>query len=142
MAADCTLLDEQNSEMDDSIAEEEDVGLDSLPRAKTIMVPRIQNMDNYIIKHYKPYMMQELNKQLAEGHIQGIVKKTVKSDQILPGECCFRRFNYWRLTATDFWITVDLRIELRIETPAGDDTDFFWFSVKFWFSFSDDEEEC
>ena len=67
MAADCTLLDEQNSEMDDGIAEEEDVGLDNLPRAKTIMVPRIQNMDNYIIKHYKPYMMQELNKQLAEG---------------------------------------------------------------------------
>ena len=143
MAEDHTLLNGTDTETDDGIEQEDEViGLQSMPKEKIVMVPRVQNMDNYIIKHYKPYMLQEINRRLAEGKIQSIIKQPVKSEQILPGECCFRRFNYWRLTATDFWITVDLRIELRIETPAGEDTDFFWFSVRFWFSFANDEEEC
>ena len=42
------------------------------------------------------------------------------------------------------WIQIDLRIELRVQTDAGIDTDFYWFYCVLWFSFaeSESEEEC
>jgi len=111
-------------------------------KSKTIYVPKVQNMDNYFLKHYKDYTIQELNKRLVDGQLEEVVGVPVKSEQILPGECCFQRFNYWRINKSDFWIDIDLRLELRVETPAGIDTDFYWFVVELWFSFDDNEEEC
>lgn len=111
-------------------------------KSKAVYVPKVQNMDDYLIKHYKPYIMQELNKQLVDGKIEEIVGVPVKSERIVPGECCFQRFNYWRINHTDLWVDIDLRLELKILTDAGIDTDFYWFYVKLWFSFADDEEEC
>ena len=111
-------------------------------KSKTIYVPKVQNMDNYFLKHYKDYTIQELNKRLVDGQLEEVVGVPVKSEQILPGECCFQRFNYWRINKSDFWIDIDLRLELRVETPAGIDTDFYWFVVELWFFFDDNEEEC
>lgn len=126
--------------------EEENQGAKENPKKvqkpKTIYVPKVQNMDNYFLKHYKSYVMQELNKQLVDGKLDQIIGIPVKSEKIESGECCFQRFNYWRINKTDFWIEIDLRMELRVETPAGIDTDFYWFFVELWFSFGDDEEEC
>ena len=113
------------------------------PKAsKSIMVPKVQNMDNYILKHYKDYILQSLNNQLVDGKIEEIIGVPVKSERILPEECCFQRFNYWRLNRSDFWVDIDLRMELRVQTPAGIDTNFYWFYVELWFSFTEDEEEC
>ena len=111
-------------------------------KSRTVMVPKVQNMDNYLIKHYKNYIIQELNQRLADGEITEIVGVPVKSERILPAECCFRRFSYWRLNQCDFLIDIELRMELRIETAAGIDTEFFSFYVELWFSFCDDNEEC
>ena len=110
---------------------------------KTVLVPKVQNMDDYLMRHYKSHILQELNKRLVDGEITGIVGTPVKSDRIVPGECCFRRFNYWRLNQCDFLIDIDLRLELRVETPSGLDTDFFSLYLELWFSFcADDDEEC
>lgn len=132
-------------EMEDEILtdrQEVDEQSEKPQKSKTIYVPKVQNMDNYFLKHYKGYVLQELNKRLVEGEIDKIIGVPVKSEKIEAGECCFQRFNYWRINKSDFWIDIDLRIELRIETPAGIDTDFYWFFVELWFSFGDDEEEC
>ena len=129
-----SVLDDLDS--DGAVAETTDA-------IKTVLVPKVQNMDDYLIRHYKSYIIQELNKRLVNGEITEIIGMPVKSERIVPGECCFRRFNYWRLNQCDFLIDLDLRLELRVETPAGLDTDFFSFCVELWFSFcADDDEEC
>ena len=112
-------------------------------KAEPVLIPKVQNMDNYLIKHYKSFFVREMNRLLAEGRIAEIIGTTVKSERILPGDCCFQRFNYWRINRCDFWIQIDLRLELQIQTSAGTDTDFFWFNAEFWFAFSDEgDEQC
>ncbi len=111
-------------------------------KSKTVLVPKVQNMDDYLLKHYKSFIIQELNGRLANGELSEILEIPVRSDRILPGECCFQRFNYWRINQCDFWVDIDLRLELKIQTDAGLDTDFHWFYVKLWFSFAGDEEQC
>ncbi len=110
---------------------------------KKILVPRIQNMDDYFIKHYKKFVIQELNKRIASRELSAIVGKKVKTEQLLPGDCFFKRFNYWRLNRTDMYIDIEMRLILTIETPDGDDSDLYDFYVELWFCFDDeDEEEC
>ena len=140
------LLEEELEEESTAAASEDEEDEDSAPekprKPKTVLVPKVQNMDDYLMKHYKSYIIQELNKRLVDGEISEIVGVPVKSERIIPGECCFRRFSYWRLNQYDFLIDIDLRMELRVQTPAGVDTDFFSFYVELWFSFCEDEEEC
>ena len=117
-------LEEEESQVAASTDEEDDDSEPEKPRKpKTVLVPKVQNMDDYLMKHYKDYIIQELNKRLVDGEITEIVGVPVKSERIIPGECCFRRFSYWRLNQCDFLIDIDLRVELRVETPAGVDTD-------------------
>ena len=136
-------LEEEESPVAASKDEEDDESETEKPRKpKTVLVPKVQHMDDYLMKHYKDYIIQELNKRLVDGVITEIVGVPVKSERILPSECCFRRFSYWRLNQFDFLIDIELRMELRVETPAGVDTDFYSFYVELWFSFCEDEEEC
>ena len=109
---------------------------------KVIYVPKVQDMDTYLIRHYKDYLMTNLNTMLDNGRISEVLGHEVASEQILPGECNFRRFDYWRLNQTDLLIDIDLRIELQVKTEAEVDTDFPWFSLTLWFSFAADEEIC
>lgn len=119
---------EEESQVAASMDEEDEDSKAEKPRKpKTVLVPKVQNMDDYLMKHYKDYIIQELNKRLVDGELTEIVGVPVKSEHIIPGECCFRRFSYWRLNQCDFLIDIDLRVELRVETPAGVDTDFYSF---------------
>lgn len=137
------LEEEEESQVAASTDEEDKDSEPEKPRKpKTILVPKVQNMDDYLMKHYKNYIIQELNKRLVDGELTEIVGVPVKSEHIIPDECCFRRFSYWRLNQCDFLIDIELRVELRVETPAGVDTDFYSFYVELWFSFCEDEEEC
>ena len=133
---------EQEEAPDLEAEETADTTSDKPKKARSVMVPKVQNMDDYLLKHYKSYIIQALNEQLVDGKIQEVIGVPVKSERIVPGDCCFQRFNYWRLNHSDFWVQIDLRLELQVQTPAGTDTDFFWTYVLLWFSFSDDEEEC
>ena len=133
--------EEQNTAM--ALDEEEkDSTVKTNAKTKSVLVPRIQNMDDYFLKHYKKYVIQELNQCLVDGKIENLVGIPVKSDRILAGECCFQHFDYWRLNRTDFWIEIDLRLELRVQTACGIDTDFYWLYVELWFSYADDDEQC
>ena len=129
------------NDIDEPDEQEEDAPAAS-NKPKVVMVPKVQNMDNYLMTHYKGYILQELNKRLVDGEISEIIGAQVKSERIVSGECSFRRFSYWRLNQCDFLIDIETRVELRIETPAGTDTDFFSFYVELWFSFCGDEEDC
>lgn len=57
----------------DAENEEGPIEFDSPRKAKTVLVPKVQNMDDYMIKHYKSYILQELNADnitLALGRIK------------------------------------------------------------------------
>ena len=130
-------------EVEELLDESEVDGEKSAPKnSRTIWIPKVQNMDNYLLKHYKGYILQELNQLLANGDLNAIAGNPVKSERILPGECCFRRFNYWRINRTDFYVCIDLRLEVQIQISSGTDTDFLQTYVELWFSFSKDDEEC
>lgn len=110
---------EEESQVAASMDEEDEDSEPEKPRKpKTVLVPKVQNMDDYLMKHYKDYIIQELNKRLVDGELAEIVGVPVKSEHIIPGECCFRRFSYWRLNQCDFLIDIDLRVELRVSSPV------------------------
>ena len=121
--------------------DDEDTG-EKEDRLLPALVPQIQNMDDYLMLHYRDYILQELNQLLVDGKIGELLDITVRSDRIRSDECCFRRFSYWRLNRCDFLIDIDVRLELRIDTPSGIDTDFFLLYAELWFSFADDAGEC
>ena len=108
----------------------------------TLLVPKVQNMDNYLLKHYKSYIIDQLNLELVQGRIADLIQQPVTSKRILPEECSFQHFNYWRLNQTDFLIQIDLQIELQTQTTTGPDTDFYVFSVELWYSFAGNDEQC
>ena len=110
--------------------------------SKTVMVPKVQSMNNYITKHYRAYIIQHLNECLVDGRISELAGVPVKSERILSEECCFRHYDYWRINRTDFWADIEVRLELKVQTEAGIDTDFFSFCVELWFSFADGDEGC
>lgn len=109
---------------------------------KSILVPKVQNMDNYFLTHYRDYVVQELNRRLDSGELSRVAKREICSERIESGECRLKHFNYWRLNQTDFHIQADLQLELKVETDAGVDTDFIMFYVLLWFSFTGDDAEC
>ena len=111
-------------------------------RSRSPYVPVVQNMDAYFLAHYRDKVIQELNARIASGELSEAVEKQVVSEKIEPEECRFRRFTYWRLNRCDFLIDVELRLQLKVQTPSGVDTDFFFMFVELWFSFAGDEEAC
>lgn len=105
-------------------------------------VKHLVSMDDYFLTNYRDYVVQELNSRLVDGEIESIVGVPVRSTRILPDECYFSKFSYWRLNKTDFRIDIDLRVELCVETEAGEDLDFVMFAAELWFSFCEEEESC
>ena len=128
----------EKAESEPRDGEEADSGSEEL---RTVFVPRVQNMDDYLIRHYKSFIIQELNKRLVDGEIQEIIGAPVASRRIVPGECRFRRFSYWRLNRCDFLIDIETLLELRVHTSAGTDTDFYPFYLELWFRFCEEVEQ-
>ena len=75
------LEEEEESKVAASTDEEDEDSEPEKPRKpKTILVPKVQNMDDYLMKHYKNYIIQELNKRLVDGELTEIVGVPVKSE--------------------------------------------------------------
>ena len=63
-------LEEEESQVAASTDEEDEDSEPEKPRKpKTILVPKVQNMDDYLMKNYKNYIIQELNKRLVDGDL-------------------------------------------------------------------------
>ena len=73
-----------------------------------ISVPRLQSMDSFLMAHYRDFILQELNKRLVSGELSTITDMKVCSERIVPGDCCFRHFDYWRLNQTDLIILMEV----------------------------------
>ena len=136
------IEEEAASDPDDEMEEDADITSDDPEDEVIAFVPQVTDMDSYFTKHYANRIVDELNACLADGTLAEYIHAEIKSERILPEECYVKGLSYWRLNRTDFYIDADVRIELKVQTKAGIDTDFFWLYVEFWFYMDEEDEEC
>ncbi len=136
MAEERDLTNDPNSEAEEDTNEKEEEA------EKTILVPKVIDMDTYFREHYSNRITEELNTLLVEGDIASKIGCEVVSERILPEECRIKDMYYWRESRDTVLIDVTIRVELRVRRNGETDTDFFWFYLGFWFCFGEDEEEC
>ncbi len=82
--------------------------------AKTIVVPKIQSMQRYILKHHKRLIVEELNRQLTEG--------TLLSNQILQSlpkpirlmDCSFGEMTFWRIDSRTLLVDVSICVNSNV----------------------------
>lgn len=69
-------------------------------RRKTILVPVIQTMKDYILLHYRYGIAAELCRQIADGEV--VTGYDIDDIQVipLPKTCLFRHMTFWRASAS------------------------------------------
>ena len=84
------LINDPNSEAEEDTSEKEKEA------AKTILVPKVIDMDTYFREHYSNRITEELNTLLVDGDIASKIGCEVVSERILPEECRIKDMYYWR----------------------------------------------
>ena len=107
---------------------------------KTISVPDLVNMNTYLLRHCKTYLLGILNEKLAAGELSEMLEIPVVSERIRREQCLFPNIMYWRLNRSDFLADIDVQVQLQVETEAGDITDTYGFYISLWFSAENDFE--
>ena len=91
-------------------------------RQKTVMVPVIQTMKEYILLHDRQGIAAELCRQIVEGE----VATGYDIDDIrvipLPKTCRFRHMTFWRASAASIIADIDVGIDLLLQDGVIDDT--------------------
>lgn len=65
-------------------------------RNKAIIVPRVQSMQEYILKHHKKMILREINRQLAGGTLAEIAAMVGKKVVLRSTDCSFGEMCFWR----------------------------------------------
>lgn len=65
-------------------------------RTKTITVPRVQSMQDYILKHHKRLILGEINRQIAGGTLKEIAEICGGTVTLRAGDCHFGEMSFWR----------------------------------------------
>lgn len=65
-------------------------------RTKTVTVPRVQSMQEYILKHHKRLILGEINRQIAGGTLKEIADKCGGTVTLRAGDCHFGEMSFWR----------------------------------------------
>lgn len=69
----------------------------SSPRKnKTVTVPRVQSMQDYILKHHKRLILGEINRQIAGGTLKEITEECGGAVILRAGDCHFGDMSFWR----------------------------------------------
>ena len=69
----------------------------SSPRKnKTVTVPRVQSMQDYILKHHKRLILGEINRQIAGGTLKEIAEECGGAVILRAGDCRFGDMSFWR----------------------------------------------
>ena len=65
-------------------------------RTKTVTVPRVQSMQDYILKHHKRLILSEINRQIAGGTLKEIAEECGGTATLRAGDCHFGEMSFWR----------------------------------------------
>ena len=107
---------------------------------KAISVPDLVNMNTYLLRHCKTYLLGILNEKLATGELSEMLEIPVVSERIRREQCLFPNMMYWRLNRSDFLADIDIQVQLQVETEVGDITDTYGFYISLWFNAENDFE--
>lgn len=103
-------------------------------RTKTVTVPRVQSMQDYILKHHKRLILSEINRQIAGGTLKGITEECGGAVILRAGDCHFGDMSFWRHDTYTLLVVVvisayvsgnstvqvyDLYCELWVDMHAG-----------------------
>lgn len=100
---------------------------------KTVVVPKVQSMQEYILKHHKRLVISELNRQLHGGTLQELGDAIPPHTSIRLSDCSFGEMAFWRYDThtllvdvtitfthpTEEACTYDLFCELWVDMRAG-----------------------
>ncbi len=82
--------------------------------AKPVLVPRIQSMQTYILKHHKRMILNELNRQIKNGLLKDYLKEPVT---LRVANCFFADMSFWRYNT--YTLLVDVEVNAFIRTAYG-----------------------
>ena len=89
---------------------------------KTILVPTIQTMKDYILLHYRHGIAAELCHQIVGNEVA--TGYDIDDIQVIPQikTCHFRRMSFWRASVSSIIADIDLGIDLLLKDGVIDDT--------------------
>ena len=87
---------------------------------KTVLVPQIQSMKDYILRHHKRMILGTLNRNIREGMLRLPMAHAETNTVLTSASCSFRDMNFWRVdkytALADVIIDVDVFGEDEIRT--------------------------
>lgn len=112
--------DEKDKAMDTQnvdTMDERDV-ISSPRKAKTVTVPRVQSMQDYILKHHKRLILGEINRQIADGTLKGIAEECGNAVILRAGDCHFGDMSFWRHVTYTLLVDVIISAYVSIKNAA------------------------
>lgn len=112
--------DEKDKAMDTQnvdTMDERDV-ISSPRKAKTVTVPRVQSMQDYILKHHKRLILGEINRQIADGTLKGIAEECGNAVILRAGDCHFGDMSFWRHDTYTLLVDVIISAYVSIKNAA------------------------
>ena len=93
-----------------------------LDRRKTVLVPMVQTMKDYILLHYQRGIAAELCRQIMEGEVA--TGYDIDDIQVIPqaNTCRLRKMSFWRASASVVIADIDVGIDLLLKDGVIDDT--------------------
>ena len=91
-------------------------------RRKTVLVPMVQTMKDYILLHYQRGIAAELCRQIMEGEVA--TGYDIDDIQVIPqaNTCRLRKMSFWRASTSAVIADIDVRIDLLLKDGVIDDT--------------------
>ena len=89
---------------------------------KTILVPLVQTMNDYILLHYKRGIAAELCRQIIDGEVA--TGYDIDDIQVIPqaSTCRLRKMSFWRKSSSVIIADIDVGIDLFLKDGVVDDT--------------------
>lgn len=102
--------------------------LPSRHTTKTVIVPRVQSMQDYVLKHYKRMILAELNNQLRGGTLIEIYEVHPELTTIRQSDCSFGEMAFWRYNS--YTLLVDVSVALHC--TDADSVDSYDLYCELW----------
>ena len=89
---------------------------------KTVLVPQIQSMKDYILRHHKRMILGTLNRNIREGMLRLPMAHAETNTVLTSASCSFRDMNFWRVdkytALADVIVDVDVFGDDEISTMS------------------------
>lgn len=108
------LADRGSSHFDEI---DEDILLSPSISSRTVLVPRVQSMQEYILKHHKRMVLSELNRQIRSGSLRDLFMDCPESVSLKASNCSFDDMAFWRCNART--LLADVIVHARVPVAGN-----------------------